>query len=48
MLKISPNNSGLFSDLADMLNQSHPLYKLANKIDWQKFEAAFSPGSFKD
>lgn len=43
MLKTSPNNSGLFSDLADMLNQSHPLYKLANKIDWQKFEVAFSP-----
>ena len=26
-----------------MLNQSHPLYKLADKIDWAKFDATFSP-----
>ena len=26
-----------------MLNQSHPLYKLADKIDWAKFDTAFSP-----
>ncbi len=26
-----------------MLNQSHPLYKLANKIDWTKFDKAFLP-----
>lgn len=26
-----------------MLNQSHPLYKLADKIDWVKFDASFSP-----
>lgn len=26
-----------------MLNQSHPLYKLANKITWSKFEKAFTP-----
>lgn len=26
-----------------MLNQSHPLYKLANKIAWSKFEKAFTP-----
>lgn len=32
-----------FSNLSDMLNQSHPLYKLADKIDWAKFDAAFSP-----
>ena len=33
----------LFSSLSDMLNQSHPLYKLADKIDWAKFDTAFSP-----
>lgn len=26
-----------------MLNQSHPLYQLADKIDWGKFETAFQP-----
>ncbi|KGO02237.1 transposase, partial [Porphyromonas gulae] len=26
-----------------MLNQSHPLYKLADKIDWAKFDTAFKP-----
>ena len=25
-----------------MLNQSHPLYKLADKIDWAKFDTAFA------
>lgn len=24
-----------------MLNQSYPLYQLADKIDWEKFETAF-------
>ncbi|BAR47665.1 transposase, IS1478 family [Tannerella forsythia 3313] len=24
-----------------MLNQSHPLYKLTDKIDWEKFDTAF-------
>lgn len=33
----------LFSSLSDMLNQSHPLYKLADEIDWEKFENAFEP-----
>ena len=32
MIKKSHNASSLFSSLSDMLNQSHPLYKLANKI----------------
>lgn len=36
-------NPSLFSSLSDQLNQSHPLYRLANKIDWQRFENAFSP-----
>ncbi|BAK24962.1 transposase in ISPg7 [Porphyromonas gingivalis TDC60] len=26
-----------------MLNQTHPLYKLADKIDWEKFDTAFRP-----
>jgi IS5 family transposase len=26
-----------------MLNQSHPLYRLADKMDWGKFETAFLP-----
>lgn len=32
-----------FSNLSDMLNQSHSLYKLADKIDWAKFDTAFLP-----
>lgn len=43
MIKTTNKTSSLFSNLADMLNQSHPLYKLANKIDWTKFERAFTP-----
>ncbi|TCO95964.1 hypothetical protein EV202_10263 [Bacteroides heparinolyticus] len=26
-----------------MLTPSYPLYKLADKIDWEKFDTAFSP-----
>ncbi len=33
----------LFSSLVDQLNPKHPLYLLADKIDWQRFEASFSP-----
>lgn len=43
MLSNTQKTSGLFNDLADMLNQNHPLYKLANKIDWGRFESAFEP-----
>ena len=32
---------GLFPGLADQLNQKHPLYLLANKINWLLFEDAF-------
>jgi IS5 family transposase len=32
---------GMFSGLADQLDQKHPLYLLANKIDWSVFENAF-------
>ncbi len=35
--------STFFSSLADQLNQKHPLYRLSHKIDWQRFEAAFTP-----
>jgi len=41
MIKKSHNTPSLFSSLSDMLNQSHPPYKLANKIDWAKFDKAF-------
>lgn len=40
MIKNSPS---LFSNLSDMLNQSHPFYQLADKIDWGKFGTAFQP-----
>ena len=43
MIKNTNNSPSLFSNLSDMLNQSHPLYRLANKIDWGKFETAFQP-----
>lgn len=43
MIKSTDNSPSLFSSLSDMLNQSHSLYKLANKIDWTKFEKAFTP-----
>ncbi len=29
--------------LEDTLNPRHPLYRLADKINWQRFEDAFSP-----
>ena len=41
MIKNTNNSPSLFSNLSDMLNQSHPLYQLAEKIDWGKFETAF-------
>lgn len=43
MIKKPYNTPSLFSSLSDMLNQSHPLYKLAEKIDWAKFDTAFKP-----
>lgn len=43
MIKKPHNTPSLFSSLSDMLNQSHPLYKLADKIDWEKFDTAFLP-----
>jgi IS5 family transposase len=39
-----PNNQpSLFFTFSDTLNQKHPLYILANKIDWSIFQKAFEP-----
>ena len=35
--------ASLFWDLETMLDPNHPLFKLANMIDWRGFEKAFSP-----
>ena len=43
MIKKTNNSPSLFSNLSDMLNQSHPLYRFADKIDWGKFETSFQP-----
>ncbi len=43
MIKNTNNIPALFSNLSDMQNQSHPLYQLADKIDWRKFETTFQP-----
>ena len=43
MIKNTNNSPSLFSNLSDILNQSHPLYRLADKIDWGKFETDFQP-----
>lgn len=41
--KKTSNQSSFFFSLEDTLNAKHPLYILANRIDWQQFETAFSP-----
>ena len=43
MIKKPYTSPSLFSSLSDMLNPSHPLYKLSDKINWEKFDAAFQP-----
>lgn len=43
MIKRRDNRLSMFYSLADMLDQSHPLYLLADKIDWTRFEEAFTP-----
>lgn len=48
MIKKRVNRPSLFYSLADMLNQRHELYKLADKIDWGRFEEAFTPLYGKD
>jgi hypothetical protein len=39
---ISKNSAWLYSTFEEQLSQSHPLYILANKINWNIFEEAFS------
>lgn len=43
MIKKKVNSPSLFCSLADMLDQRHPLYRLADKIDWRRFEETFTP-----
>ncbi len=42
------NQGNLFFSFKDTLNQKHPLYILANKINWKQFEDAFLPLYSKD
>ena len=35
--------TSLFWDLETMLDSKHPLFKLANLVDWVMFEKSFSP-----
>ena len=39
--KVPSPQLGMFTGLSDQLNQKHPLYLLANKINWSVFEDAF-------
>lgn len=40
----NPQQKHLFlPNLSDFINPRHPLYLLANKIDWQQFETDFAP-----
>lgn len=43
MIKPTQNSPSLFSCLDDLLNQTHPLYKLSHKIRWDVFEESFTP-----
>ena len=45
MYKASSNSrqASLFWDLETMLDAKHPLFKLANMVDWTCFEKAFAP-----
>jgi len=43
MLKRTSKQLSLFSSLEDMLNHQHPLFQLSHKINWQRFDDAFSP-----
>ena len=38
----STSQLGFFATFEEQLNRSHPLYQLANKIDWSIFESSFS------
>lgn len=41
--KTPSGQSSFFFSLQDTLSRKHPLYILANRVDWQRFEDAFSP-----
>lgn len=45
MYKPSSNSrqASLFWDLETMLDSKHPLFKLANEVDWSLFEKSFAP-----
>ena len=43
MIARTEPHATLFSALSDLLDQRHPLYKLADKINWRVFEEAFTP-----
>ena len=45
MYKPSSNSrqASLFWDLETMLDSKHPLFKLANMVDWSLFENSFVP-----
>ena len=43
MIKKTYTKPSLFATLGDMLDHSHPLFLLDDKIDWIRFEVAFSP-----
>lgn len=42
MIKNSISLPSMYSTLGDMLNNRHPLYQLADKINWKLFEESFS------
>ena len=43
MIKKTYTKPSLFASLGDMLDHSHPLFRLADKIEWSRFEEAFIP-----
>lgn len=42
MIKKTYTKPSLFASLGDMLDLSHPLIRLADKIEWSRFDEAFS------
>ncbi len=43
MMCKSHHTPSLLSNLSDMMNRSHSLYRLADKIDQSSFEQSFTP-----
>ena len=43
MLKRTSKQLSMFSSLEDMLSHQPPIFQLSNKINWERFENAFSP-----